>query len=548
MKLRVADKWQIWQWTAGDGMLRQVTAVPGNVVQYEWIADQPKLFLEVESTGLQREPSAERGILYNGEFRPWESVPLVESIRRAAPSTSEYWTYSFRTRKAQRATAAEIEMLRPLTTSQSTDAQERKISIPGSIIGDAKHSPVSPLVAYLYTTTDPAVSALTTQGIVIQEPDTGRHISVTKGTSYIDRWWWSADGATVYYNELRGNGRSNALVAASALDGSTAPVFAGPAGQYFSDFSVTRDGKLIACLREDNTHPPSIALVQRRTGEFRTLVELNPEFRTFTLSIPSRIEGVNSYGEPWFAYLIKPVNYSRGKNYPLIVTTYRSGDYFLEGASGDENPIQVYAANGFVVLCFDVGRPRNIKKGDFADKLRDWASPTASIEAAMKELIANGLVDPGRVGIEGFSHGEEIVAYALTHTTLFHAVVGGSGYDPYFYDLGGNAWRRHFRDWGLEGWAVNEARTKWSEIAVSLRADRVLCPILENVPESEYLTKLSTLAALGDLGKAVRDAHLPGRSACQESAQKQIRSVAAKSRLVPLLAAGRREFRSRQRG
>jgi dipeptidyl aminopeptidase/acylaminoacyl peptidase len=215
------------------------------------------------------------------------------------------------------------------------------------------------------------------------------------------------------------------------------------------------------------------------------------------------MEGENSYGDSWFAYLIKPYPYVPGSRYPLVVTTYRSGDYFLRGASGDESPIQVYAAHGFVVLCFDVGRPRNFAAGDFPTKLLDWASPTASIQMAVERLIREGIVDPDRIGISGFSHGEEIVGYAVTHSKLFRAAIGAAGYDPSFYYLAGNRWRALFSRWGLDGWPDGDSRRRWQEIAMPLRANLVDTAVLENASDSEYLTYLPRVIALEELSKPV---------------------------------------------
>jgi hypothetical protein len=233
------------------------------------------------------------------------------------------------------------------------------------------------------------------------------------------------------------------------------------------------------------------------------LVKLNPEFENFILSPATRMEGINSYSDPWFAYLVKPLGYVSGTRYPLIVTTYRSGDYFLRGASGDESPIQVYAAKGFAVLCFDVGVPRNFPEGDFRAKLLDWSSPAASMEMAVQELVDSGLVDPKRVGITGFSHGEEIVGYALSHASVFRAAVGAAGYDPSFYYLAGTAWQKMFGRWGLGGWPEGQSRVGWQEISMSLRANHVSAAILENASDSEYLTYLPRVVSLQDLGKPI---------------------------------------------
>lgn len=503
MKRPGNESWQVWQWKVGSKRLRQVTHVRGDVLAYEWFPDGTRLFLEVEPGRQERKTGEERAILFDGEFRPWEGTSIVEAIRRRAPPRLTYFTYNLRSAKTELAGPTEIERFSPLAQTAQGGLHQKAPYIGGGTVTEAKGSPDGQSTAYLYTITDPDVSRLTTEGLFIIGRKAARQVAVHKEASYIDRWWWAPDGKTLYYSESRGNGHSHVLMSASVIDGTVAPVFASDSTDYFSSFSMNRQGTLIACLRENNTLPSEIALIDRRTGEIRTLINLNPEFANLILSPARRVEGKNAYGEGWFGYLIKPVNYSAGKKLPLIVTTYRSGDRFLGGASGNESPVQVYAANGFAVLCFDVGRPRNIRRGDFADKLLDWASPVASIEMAVEELAREGVVDPERVGITGFSHGSEIVGYAVTHTTMFRAVVGAGGYDPYFYDLAGNAWHRHFHDWGLGGWPSGEAIEKWKEIAVSLRADRVECPILENVPDAEYLTYLSRLTALGELGKPI---------------------------------------------
>ena len=152
--------------------------------------------------------------------------------------------------------------------------------------------------------------------------------------------------------------------------------------------------------------------------------------------------------------MLKPVGYLSGRKYPLVVTTYRSGDYFLLGASGNENPIQLYAASGFVVLSFDMGRLRSRWPRDFANRLLDWKSPTESIFEAIDMLAKSGLIDAERVGVTGFSHGAEIVEYAIAHTSRFRAAVlsGPAARDPYFYYMGGATWHETFESWGLGGW------------------------------------------------------------------------------------------------
>ena len=55
----------------------------------------------------------------------------------------------------------------------------------------------------------------------------------------------------------------------------------------------------------------------------------------------------------------------------------------------------------------------------FYAKLLDWASPVASMEDAVRRLAKHGNHRSTKVGIGGFSHGEEIAGYAVSHTDVF---------------------------------------------------------------------------------------------------------------------------------
>ena len=268
---------------------------------------------------------------------------------------------------------------------------------------------------------------------------------------------------------------------------------------------MDRPGRFIVCTRESSVHPPDIAVLDRLHSKLTTVVVLNPEFVSLQLSEPERIAGVNQYGEDWFGHVVKPLGYEAGKKYPLIVTTYRSGDYFLLGASGNENPIQIYASHGFVVLSFDIGRFRKRREHDFADRLLDWASPTESIAQAIALLTRQGLVDPARIGVTGFSHGAEIVEYAISHTTLFCAAVlsGPAARDPYFYYMAGAEWQDTFKKWGLGGWPEGAPGANWKTLAASLNANRIETALLVNASDSEYIADLSLIISLAQLKKPV---------------------------------------------
>jgi dipeptidyl aminopeptidase/acylaminoacyl peptidase len=202
---------------------------------------------------------------------------------------------------------------------------------------------------------------------------------------------------------------------------------------------------------------------------------------------------------------VLPLNYESGKRYPLIITTYRDGDSFLRGGTGDEYPIQVFAANGFAVLNFDAGKTPTNKPGDFETAIRWLSSPEEGMEAAIKKLVEMGVVDSSRVGLTGLSHGGEMVEYAVGHTGLFRAAVESSigGRDPLFFYMGGQYWHKWFADMGLGGLPEAESAPRWRKLSAVLNADYIRTPLLVNAPDSEYVPGLQLFTSLQLLGKPV---------------------------------------------
>ena len=273
-------------------------------------------------------------------------------------------------------------------------------------------------------------------------------------TGWSDRFWWTADGSALYFTQHDGRGHSAELWELRSGDLKPQLVYRADVGEYLSSFSSDNAGKVFACVRENNSTPPQIAVIDAVTKPVRPIVDLNPGvFHATEKGVRSAWTEKILTAKTGFAYLVKPLDFMAGHEVSADRDhLYRSGDYFLQGASGDENPIQVYAAHAAApVLCVDVGWTRIRVTGDFDETLLNWASPTASIAQAVRRLAQEGIIDLARVGIAGFSHGEEIAGYAVIHSDLFHAAVGAQNYDPFFYFLGSDEWHDIFEQWGLSG-------------------------------------------------------------------------------------------------
>lgn len=503
MRFRERNRLQVWGWTLASGRKEQITHVPGDIESYFLVPDGHSLFLTVlkNRTSEQKADGYSPGLPFGEWLRPYLSVPLLTQFRDWLEPSYEYWVHDLRTHRERPASREEIRDWAPKSTPGEGVSKLGPQSLTQYHLIERKESPDGLHVAYLYVVDDPSVEQLWSRRLLLFAKETQSVKEVTPHAYFVDQLWWSRNGSELYFTERDGLGHSPKLSRVFADGSSFTRVFQATGNDYFSSFSPDEGRQCFAGLLENNTTPPQIALLDSATGQVRTLVDLNPGFHGLERSSAERVEGTNSFGELWYGYLVKPLGYVPGTRYPLIVTTYRSGEYFLRGASGDQNPIQVYAANGFAVLSFDIGLKRNMRPGHFEDKVQDWTRPTASLESAIQELDRRGLIDPERVGIAGFSHGEEIAGFAVTHTNLFHAAIGAAFYDPCFYFIGGEEWWNIFNRWGLGGWPQGESKANWQQIDMSMNAERIHTPILQNASDTEFLIYLPLYRSLLDLGK-----------------------------------------------
>jgi dipeptidyl aminopeptidase/acylaminoacyl peptidase len=129
----------------------------------------------------------------------------------------------------------------------------------------------------------------------------------------------------------------------------------------------------------------------------------------------------STIGQPLQALLYYPANYDASKKYPMIVYTYelltQGLHRYIAPRETDYYNATVFTQNGYFVLMPDiVFRPREPGLG-----------AQYSVEAAVKNVLARGLVDPNKVGHVGHSQGGYEAAFLGTHSKLFQTTVVGSG-------------------------------------------------------------------------------------------------------------------------
>ncbi len=506
-----ADGWQVWKWNREGGAPVQVTHLEHNVQGFQIIADGTKLALAVEKPSLiDKKQLAEHGILYDGSFPVGMPRPLLDEIAldRTAPGRggrmeAETWIHDLRDGRERQATEEESNAYSIVEDVPSEKLFSKK-EIEGNLIGRAKISPDGRNVVY-ERLLDPSESAQMVYALFFKPTGGGAPVALTK--KGVVEFWWSPDSKEIYYAELDtmvgvDDPHPSKLMAVSATGGKPRKVLDSP--DFLYGYSADRSGRFLACMHENNTTPTELELVDLSTGETRLLVDANPEFQNLRLSPTKRIDVSSKYGDHFWGHLVFPLNYEPGKRYPLIFTTYRDAGTFLRGGVGDEYPIQVFAANGFVVLNFDVGEFHNAKAGDFETQILYWASPVNGMEASIAKLADMGIIDRSRVAITGLSHGAELVNYGISHTSVFRAAIAsGPSWDPISYDLMTDFFRSYTSDtYSLES-PDGDSRGRWQKVSAALNAPRILTPLLINAADDEYIWDMQLVTALRELKKPV---------------------------------------------
>jgi dipeptidyl aminopeptidase/acylaminoacyl peptidase len=502
-RTRRAGSWQVWRWRREGGRAQQVTHAAREVRSFQMSPDGRSLIFTTSEPKEFRQ-LAERGILYDGQLPSWQGRSVLDLIADARGNNTQLWIHTLRLGAERKASAEESDRYGPWQSDVREKLFEGK-TFQGHRMWTAKISPDGRAVAYELMVDSAGDSKKHSYPLFAKPVRGGTPVELTPGAyGFIGEYWWTADSKAIYYTEATGEDGLSKLMMVAAAGGK--PKLVLNPSDLLAEFSTDNHGRYVACARENSTTPPQVALADTKTGEVRVLVDLNPEFQNLQLSLAQRLDFYTTSGEHFSGHLVLPPNYQSGKHYPLLITGYSDGAGFLRGGTGDEYPIQVFAANGFAVLNFGVGHnDLTIKPGDFENAILRLQLPTEGMEAAVSKLTDLGLIDPSKVGVTGLSHGAEVLAYAISHSNIFAAAIasGPGSNDPYFFYMGNNLWHEVFAQWGLGGWPESRANHNWHRISPALNADRIRAPLLVNAADTEYLVGLALFTSLKELGKPV---------------------------------------------
>jgi hypothetical protein len=172
-----------------------------------------------------------------------------------------------------------------------------------------------------------------------------------------------------------------------------------------------------------------------------------------------------------------PHDYEKGTRVPLVIQAYvYHPDLFEPDGphTGTSDAAQTLAARGFAVLQIDLSKTP-----------LEGPGLVARVDAAVDALVKEGIVDPERVGMTGFSRGGYGTLYTITHParTRIAAAVCADSFDGGFVRY---ITEHYTSDAARPGWSYGtitsghfwEHKADWLEHETLFNVDRVRTPAL----------------------------------------------------------------------
>ncbi len=246
----------------------------------------------------------------------------------------------------------------------------------------------------------------------------------------------------------------------------------------FGPFSASRRSRM-AFLHESPEHPADVWWQDGPSQPPRQLTRLNPQADEWALGSVETIRWRSPDGLEVEGLVVYPVDYEAGRRYPTILDAHGGPESaYTRGFLARYTAFpHVYAAAGYVTLMpnfrgssnygatFAQANRTDVGGGDYADCL-----------SGLDHLLTEGVADPDRLAIKGWSYGGYMSGWAIGHTDRFKAAAYGAGLSnavSYY----GTADIQFSRE-NLHGETPYTNRAQWVAQSPLTYVDRVTTPTL----------------------------------------------------------------------
>jgi dipeptidyl aminopeptidase/acylaminoacyl peptidase len=267
--------------------------------------------------------------------------------------------------------------------------------------------------------------------------------------------------------------------------------------------------KIEVHIHQGLNDPPALWAKSLATGDEVQVWDPNPGLKKISYGEASLYHWKDSSGYDWSGILVKPVGYTKGERYPLVIQThgFRDWAFVTDGIFPTAMAARPLASAGIAVL-------QTSRRYDVQGTPQEAGIEAGQFESAVRQLSEDGLIDPKRVGAVGFSSTcFNVESTLILKPMLFRAATIADGVDYSYmqYHLFSSPGMAAAFEKTNDGKPVGvEGLKKWLMLAPGFRLDEVRTPLrIEGHGEGSPLNEWEIYSSLQLQGKPVDLVYIP---------------------------------------
>lgn len=290
---------------------------------------------------------------------------------------------------------------------------------------------------------------------------------------------WSSDGESIAF--LLQDDRTQHVALAPAGHSTRGLQRLTSGSRSIRALSAGKDGRF-AVLATSPTEPAEIYALE--DGGLRRLTRHNEALVSeLQLASTEDFQSKSKDGTEVHGLLVKPAGYVAGKTYPTLLLIHGGPNSQDEHAFSFDR--EFFAANGYVVLAINyrgsAGRGTAYQKAIYGD----WGNlEVMDLLGAVDEAVRQGIADPNRLGIGGWSYGGISTNYTIASDPRFKAAVSGASSSMQFSMYGLDQYIVQYDQEMGPPWTAKDA---WMKVSYPFfHADRIKTPTLFLCGEKDF--------------------------------------------------------------
>ena len=295
----------------------------------------------------------------------------------------------------------------------------------------------------------------------------------------VSNFSWSADGQRISF--LLEDDRTNHVASVPAESANGTPTRRTSGNRVISSPSPGRDGNFAVLMAEATKMNEVYAL---EGSNLRQLTKHNDKLLSeLQLAATENFQSRSKDGTEVHGLIVKPAGYKPGTKYPTLLIVHGGPNGQDQHAFSFDR--EFYAAHGYVVLAINYRGSSGRGNAYTRAILGDWGNlEVMDLHGAVDEAVRQGIADPDRLGIGGWSYGGISTDAAIATDTRFKAAVSGAGVALYMSLYGIDHYILQYDHELGQPWKNKEAWTKMS--LGFFNADKIRTPTLFMGGEKDF--------------------------------------------------------------